>query len=144
MKKYTLIVALFPAIVFGKSIKDTDFGHAVVSKVTSIYDGDTFRVNIKGWPKIIGERVSIRVKGVDTPELKGQCEKEKQLARKAKQHTVSLLRSAKKIELRNIQRGKYFRILANVYVDGKSLTNSLIKAKLARPYHGGTRKGWCS
>ncbi|MCX4027487.1 thermonuclease family protein [Endozoicomonas sp. SM1973] len=143
MKKYALIVALLPCIAVGKSIKDKEFGTAVVKEVTSIYDGDTFRVNIKGWPNIVGERISIRVKGVDTPEIRGQCEKEKKLARKAKQHTVSLLRSAKKIELRNMQRGKYFRILANVYIDGKSLTDSLIKAKLARPYDGGKRQGWC-
>jgi len=29
---------------------DKRFGHVMVSEVTSIYDADTFRVNIKGWP----------------------------------------------------------------------------------------------
>lgn len=69
-------------------INDKNFGSAIVSEVTSIYDGDTFRVNISGWPEIIGERIPIRVNGIDTPELRGKCEEEIVLARKAKKVTV--------------------------------------------------------
>lgn len=47
--------------------------------------------------------------------MKGKCQKEKDLARLAKQFTVFKLRGAKVIELRNMQRGKYFRIVADVY-----------------------------
>ena len=85
----------------------------------------------------------IRVLGVDTPEMRGKCQSEKLAARRAKQHTVALLRSAKVIELTNMQRGKYFRILANVIIDGMSLADSLIKNGLARRYDGGKRGGWC-
>ena len=81
--------------------------------------------------------------GVDTPEIKGKCDLEKRLAREAKQYTVQALRTAKIIELRNIQRGKYFRILANVFLDGNNLANSLIKSGHARLYDGGKRIGWC-
>ena len=122
---------------------DRQYGTVVVDEVTSIYDADTFRVNIKHWPAIIGERISVRVQGVDAPEIRGKCESEKTAARAAKQFTVEKLRSAKKIELRNIQRGKYFRILADVYVDGENLTSALINAKHARAYDGGRREGWC-
>lgn len=122
---------------------DKQFGDVVVSEITSIYDADTFRVTIKGWPNIIGERMSVRVMGVDAPEIRGKCESEKQAARRAKQFTVDALRSAKKVELRDIQRGKYFRILANVYVDGENLAQALIQANHGRAYKGGTRDGWC-
>lgn len=115
----------------------------MVDEITSIYDGDTFRVNIKSWPKIIGERVPIRVKGVDTPELRGQCEAEKQLARQAKQFTVATLRAAKQVELRALTRGKYFRIVAEVWVDGKNLADLLIEQKLGRPYQG-RKTDFCS
>jgi len=140
--KVVVVLCLFfmSSVVFAA---DRQFGNVVVSEVTSIYDADTFRVSIKGWPDIIGKRMSVRVLGVDAPEIRGKCTSEKQAARRAKQFTVEALRSAKKIELRNIQRGKYFRILANVYVDGKDLAQSLINARLARVYNGGTRKGWC-
>ena len=121
-----------------------DYGSVTVSEVTSIYDADTFTVNIEGYPPIVGERISIRLLGVDTPEMRGRCESEKVKARQAKQFTVQVLRSAKTIELRNMRRGKYFRILANVYVDGKNLADGLIRSGHARVYDGGKRLGWCN
>lgn len=76
--------------------------------------------------------------------MKGKCKAEKELARKAKQYTVAMLRGAKGIELRNMKRGKYFRIVADVYADGKSVGHSLIGSGLAVSYGGGTKtKDWC-
>lgn len=146
MKKMimVLIIACLPSLALAENLKDMTFGNAVVSKITSIYDADTFRVNIKGWPGIVGHRMSVRVNGVDAPEMRGKCQKEKERARKAKQFTVAVLRAGKRIELRNIRRGKYFRLLADVYVDGKNLAELLIKNGHARPYHGGHRQGWCN
>lgn len=147
---YTLIVAIvalgFNVIAKDLTIESTDektFGNAVVSEVTSIYDGDTFRVNIVGYPDIVGHRVSVRVFGIDTPEMKGKCPAEKEAAQKAKQFTVEKLRSGKKIELRNLRRDKYFRLLAEVYIDNNNLAEMLIKAGLAISYDGGTKKSWC-
>ena len=54
------------------------------------------------------------------------------------------LRSGRIIELRNIQRDKYFRILAEVWIDGRNLNDQLVKAALARIYDGGQREGWCA
>ena len=120
------------------------YPNIIIDKVTSIYDGDTFRVNIDSYPIIIGQKMAIRVNGIDTPELRTKCKKEKLLARKAKKLTVSTLRGAKTIELRNLQRGKYFRIVADVYVDDKSLGDILIRNNLAVKYDGGTKvKNWC-
>ncbi len=117
--------------------------NVLVDEVTSIYDADTFRVNIKGWPDIVGHRVPVRVKGVDAPELRARCPAAKLAARKAKQFTVARLRGAKVIELRDIERGKYFRILAEVWIDGDNLAELLVHEGLARRYSGGARAGWC-
>jgi micrococcal nuclease len=92
---------------------------------------------------VIGKRMPVRELGVDSPEIRGKCQTEKEAARKAKQFTVQALRSAKVIELRDIKRGKYFRLLANVFVDGKNLAKELIKAGHGRAYDGGKRSGWC-
>lgn len=119
------------------------YGDAIVSEVRSIYDGDSFKVHIEGWPDIIGKSMGIRVAGVDTPEMRGKCPQEKKLAQKAKKHTVAMLRQGRVVELRNMQRGKYFRIVASVYIDGVSLSDSLIDAKLAYPYNGGKKQSWC-
>lgn len=126
------------------SLKNTTYGDVVINEVTSVYDGDTFRANIESFHPVIGKRIGIRVSGVDTPEMKGKCKKEKKLARRAKQFTVSFLRNAKTIELKNIKRGKYFRIVADVYADGKNLSESLISNKLGVKYYGGKKsKNWC-
>lgn len=41
----------------------------------------------------------------------------KKMARVAKQETVKLLRGSKVIELQNMKRGKYFRIMPDVFID---------------------------
>ena len=127
------------------SIRARDFGAVRIDEVTSVYDGDTFRATVKAWHPLIGERIGIRISGIDTPEMRGKCEAEKALARRAKQFTVAMLRAAKVIELRHMKRGKYFRIVADVYADGRSVGASLVEKGLAVPYDGGTKtKEWCA
>lgn len=128
---------------YSETLKDIKFDGAIVSKISSVYDGDTFRANIKGYPKIVGYRMSIRILGIDTPEIKAKCKREKDLAINAKRLTASMLGDGKRIELRNIKRGKYFRILADVYVDDISIASELIRNNLAVPYAGGTKPNWC-
>lgn len=134
---------LFLYVLSPAKASDESYSSVVVDEVTSIYDGDTFRVNINSWPGIIGHRIPIRIAGIDTPEMRGKCHFEKGLAREAKKFTVSALRSAKKIELSNIKRGKYFRIVADVLVDGKNLGETLISNGFAVSYSGRHKIDWC-
>lgn len=120
------------------------YGIVFVSSVVSVYDADTFRVDIDAWPPIVGKNVPIRVLGVDAPEIRGKCPSEKLAAKQARAFTLSSLSGATQIELRNIKRGKYFRLLAEVYIDGNSLSEMLIDAGHARYYAGGKRERWCS
>jgi len=144
MKKLFIILTALVFVASAALAGQKDYGSVEVKEVTSIYDGDTFRVNIKDYPALIGERIAIRVGGIDTPEMRGKCIQEKELARKAKQLTVGLLREATKIELRHMKRGKYFRIVADVYIDGKNLADSLFEAGLGVRYEGKTKnKDWC-
>ena len=140
----TLLTLVLSMTLNAESLSKKNYGSVIVSEVTSIYDGDTFRANIKEYPDVIGYRMGIRINGIDTPEMRGECVKEKTLAKSAKQFTVEKLRAAKKIELRNMKRGKYFRIVADVYVDGNNLGEMLIAKGLAVPYDGGRKaKVWC-
>lgn len=137
-----LLFLLIATPSFAASIKDKVFGSVYVDEITSIYDGDTFRCTIKEWPEIIGERVGVRIDKIDTPEMRDKRPEIKALARQAKQFAVDRLRSAKTVELRNMRRGKYFRIVADVYCDGQSLSQALLDAGLAKPYVGGTKLEW--
>jgi len=120
------------------------YGTVTVSKVISVYDGDTFRVNIDSLPPIVGKNIPIRVNGVDTPEIRGKCQYEKDLALKARDFVRVKLANAKEIKLTNLQRGKYFRVVANVVVDGVSLEQELLDNKLAYRYVGGKKLSWCN
>lgn len=117
---------------------------AVTPQLVRIYDGDTFFVNIKGWPDVVGKNIGIRIKGVDTPEMHGKCAQEKALAENAKVALQVLLTDAKQITLLNIERGKYFRLVADVYADDKDVKQALIDARLGVPYLGKTKAhDWC-
>ncbi len=126
------------------SYANPQYNPLIVSKVISVYDGDTFRVNIDSLPPIIGQNIAIRVNGIDTPEIRGKCKKEKELAINARDFVRNLLLKAKVIKLTNIARGKYFRIVANVLIDGDSLEKQVLNKKLAYVYDGGKKLGWCN
>jgi len=121
-----------------------EYGTAIVSKVISVYDGDTFRVDIDSLPPIVGKNIRIRLNGIDTPEIQGKCQYEKDLALKARDFVRNKLANAKEIKLTKLQRGKYFRVVADVYVDGVSLEQELLENKLAYKYTGGKKSSWCN
>lgn len=113
-----------------------------IGEFESVYavDGDTLRYTLNE------QTVTVRVMGVDTPELKGECEAEIKQAKQAKAFVKNLLRHASTLTLTQIDRDKdkYGRLLRQVKIDGARLDKALIKAHLGRAYHGGKRKSWCS
>ena len=79
------------------------------------YDGDTCTVSLASdIPTIFGDHITVRLAGIDTPEMKGICDEEKTLGRQAQALTQKLMVQAVKIELLEPKRDKYFRILARV------------------------------
>lgn len=110
------------------------------------YDADTITFNIPLIHPLLGKKISVRLRGIDTPEIRGKCSNEKKRALEAKQEVQGLLTRAKRIDLQNIERGKYFRIVADVIIDGNSLTQYLLKKKLGYPYMGGKKQKnyWCA
>ncbi len=142
MKKLAFLILPFllsPTLSFAKSYGDIQ-GAVYVRN----YDGDTITFNLSGLHPIIGDKISIRVNGIDTPEIRGKCEKEKYDAQQAKEMIADILKDAETITLKNIERGKYFRIVADVFVDGESLADEMIEAGMAVAYDGRTKtKDWC-
>lgn len=130
-----IMVFSHPSKVFAATYGDKE------ATVVSIYDGDTFTVSIPEWPSVVS-KISVRVYGVDSPEMKGKCLAESEKAVLAKTFTQLFL-VGKKVSLRNIRRDKYFLLLADAYVGNKNLSDELIAAGLGRPYFGGTKQSWC-
>lgn len=109
------------------------------------YDGDTITFNIPNIHPLFGEHISARVKGIDTAEIRTKNLCEKQAGRTAQRLVENLLKGARRIDLVHVARDKYFRILADVEIDGKNLKDVLIKNKLAYLYDGGAKQkvDWC-
>jgi len=107
------------------------------------YDGDTCYVVAKTLPDTL-RNMSIRILGIDTPEIRADCIEEKDLALQGRAFANDMFRNADTIEFRNLKWDKYGgRILADVYIDGMSYKHEIIEAGLAREYDGGKKLGWC-
>ena len=107
------------------------------------YDGDTCYVVAKTLPENL-RNMSIRILGIDTPEIRADCTEEKDLALQGRAFANDMFRNANNIEFRNLKWDKYGgRILADVYIDGMSYKHEIIEAGLAREYDGGKKLGWC-
>ena len=100
------------------------------------YDGDTMTVNIPGVHPLFGNEIGIRVRGIDTLEIRIKYPFEKQKVKETKTLIEGILNCANKITLHDIEREKYFRIVASVIVDGQNLSDLLLAKKLAVPYDG--------
>ena len=78
--KYNFCILLVLCICSVPSLAKTQYGSVIVTKVISVYDGDTFRVDIDSLSPIVGKNIPVRLEGVDTPEINGKCQYEKDLA----------------------------------------------------------------
>ncbi len=115
----------------------------IPARVLEVIDGDTILVRARIW---LGQEVEIRVRlqGVDTPELGGACERERALARRARDFVRHQIGGGE-VVLRDIQYGKYAgRVVARMSTaEGRDITTALLEAGLGRPYDGGRRSSWC-
>ena len=117
----------------------------------SVYDGDTFTVNLPDTiPDVFSHEISVRVRHIDTAEMKGSNKCEREMAEKAKVAATTLLKNAKKIDLEDVGRDKFFRILSQVVItttEGKIIVLSqyLLNNNYAVPYEGEMKQitNWC-
>lgn len=113
-----------------------------VENVVRVYDGDTFFANLRCIHPFFGDTIGIRINNVDTPEIRGSSECVKKMAYAARDFVENILLKANQVELRNCERGKYFRVVADVYADGQNIAELLIKTGYAKPYDGGEKSEW--
>lgn len=123
--EYKDTIAFVPQITKGKVIK--------------VYDGDTITIASKmPYENSPIFRFSVRLLGIDTPEIKTKSKAEKELAVLARDALSSKI-MGKIIILKNVSLEKYGRLLADVYLDDLNLNQWLIENKYAVAYDGGTK-----
>ncbi len=118
---------------------------AVSARVGHIIDGDTFSGVVK-LDADVEVSVRVRLRNIDTPEINGECEYEKQKAQQARNRLGEIIPVGSMVELTNIKDDKYLgRIDANVAdARGRDVGKILVKEGLGRKYNGGRRDKWCN
>ena len=104
--------------------------------IIKVYDGDTITIASK-LPNMNEPiyRFSVRLLGIDSPEIKGKSFTEKELAIKARDALHELIFD-KMVTLQNVSTEKYGRILADVYLDDLHINKWMLLEKYAIPYDG--------
>jgi len=115
----------------------------VAAEVVNVVDGDTLTVRARIWIDL-EMTVNIRIRGIDAPELRGQCAREKMLAMAATKR-LGVLAGSGIVNLSNVGEDKYFgRAVADVTTsEGVTIAALMLESGLVRPYEGGVRSGWC-
>lgn len=116
----------------------------VEADVVRVRDGDSLDVIAHIWPGH-DVRVSIRIRGIDAPELRSRCKSEKRQAQAARARLRDLL-GVGRVQLNDISGGKYYgRVLASIAtISGQDVKKAMLKSGLVRPYKGRKRKSWCA
>lgn len=116
----------------------------IPARVIRVVDGDTVVVRARIW---LGQDVetSVRLSGVDTPEKRGKCDSERQAAAQAEAFTAKRAAADSLVSLHDVIADKYGkRVVARIVIaNAEDLGTALIAAGLARPYDGGSKRGWC-
>ena len=108
-------------------------------RVIKVYDGDTITIATKlPYDNSPFFRFSVRLRGIDCPEIRSKNENEKKCAKIAKELLVGHIYH-KIVTLKNVDYDKYGRVLADVYLNDVNITEELIKKRLAVAYDGGTK-----
>jgi endonuclease YncB( thermonuclease family) len=141
LRIFLLALAVLPLPAGGGAVERIH--GPIEAEILRIKDGDTIEVRAHIWPGQYVE-VSVRLSGIDTPELRGKCEEERRLAGIARDSLNRWLASGR-VLLRDVTYDKYGgRAVASVETDsGEDIASRLLAANLARRYGGRRKQGWC-
>lgn len=116
----------------------------VEARVVKVRDGDTIEVSAFVWPMQTVE-VAVRLRGIDAPELRGDCPSEIRAAETARDRLAELVGDGT-VRLHGIEGDKYFgRVLAQISTTSEDdLAAVLLKEGLVDRYDGGKRRDWCA
>ena len=107
-------------------------------KVIKVYDGDTITVASRLPNDLNIYRFSVRLVGIDTPEMRTNNERDRVNAVRARD-ALSRMILEKVVELRNIRIEKYGRLLAEVYLESLNMSEWMLYNKYAVEYFGGKK-----
>ena len=140
--KFLFSALVFPAFPSPSQAKDVLAG-PVPAEVVRVVDGDTLAVRAQIW---LGQtvEVDVRLAGIDAPEMKGKCPREREGAVEARTY-LARLAEGRAVRLTDITRDKFGgRVIAHVASDEAPDFSAALRTRgLARAYDGHKRGSWC-
>tara|TARA_R100000008_G_C3585677_1_gene172056 strand:- start:1410 stop:1820 length:411 start_codon:yes stop_codon:yes gene_type:complete len=106
--------------------------------VTRVVDGDTVDVDIDLGFSVVLKKQRVRLYEIDTPESRTRDLEEKKFGLASKEYLKNTLLAAKNIYLISHDKGKFGRILGELFADDndKSVNMQMIDAHHAVKYYG--------
>lgn len=98
---------------------------------------------------VFGDGLPIRLLNIDTPELRSRCktpelkDEEKRLGRISRDYLIDQLQQATAIQITHLERGSFFRVVADVYVDNRWLNERMVAAGHAVGVYDNSSADWC-
>ncbi len=118
MRAFFLIL-LAAAIARVGVTRAEEFPGPYFGEVTRVIDGDTFEANVEIWPTI-SATVSVRLRGVDAPEIRRpKCPQESLGAKMAQEAMTDILSAGTRVRLENVENDSFAgRVVADVLRQG--------------------------
>ena len=107
--------------------------------ITKVVDGDTVDVDIDLGFGMSYKKQRVRLMGIDTPESRTRDLVEKLFGKASKKHLKELL-SEGNITLRSHDKGKFGRILGELFINDISINQKMIDDHHAVDYGGGNKE----
>lgn len=137
---WLLVVLVLLFIVWASEADDEVWWGPYPAVYGKNYDADTITVMINHYPKSWRwER--IRLDGIDAPEIRGKCEKEKRLAIQARDYVRALLEANKPVLVKVSNTETFGRRVGRVYIGERRLADMLVESELAKPAEH--QLDWC-
>ena len=143
MKDITIIIVIaICGTVYQNSIAKGPYDYEVLRAI----DGDTIEFVMPGLPDELGDKMKLRIYGIDTPEKghRAQCKEEALKGEKATKYAKQIVDTAAvlKVEIRDWDKFGG-RVLGDLLVNGKSFREIMIQKGYAREYYGDKKQTWC-
>lgn len=139
------LLCLFAPITVAEAGSRSEIPGPVPAVVLRVVDGDNLIVRARIWPQH-EVTTSVRIRGIDTPELKSRCRAERRLAEEARAALAALVDGGD-VLLSSISGDKYHgRVLATVTsAGGIDAAGILLETGHAAPYAGRNgKRDWCA
>lgn len=146
--RVVLPAALFVLAVFTPPARTEPlYPGPILAEVKRVIDGDTLVVDAFIWPNTRASDVSIRIRGIDTPERRGKCSQERALAKQATDIMAQTFAPGQQVYITQVETGKYGgRYIASVRsLAGLDWAAFIQRQGLAAAYEGrGAKQDWCA